>query len=209
MSDAVRQEFDHRKRLWARIIDAGGPRGVSPAMLRELGVYGGAQGVWVDKARTGRASDDGGGVTVGLLHTGSSYPDDLSTDAVLYHYPKTNRSPGRDAAEVAATKTAGRLGLPVFVITYPSPNSVTRNVDLAWVQSWDDEAGVFLIPFRDQQPTLFFRGAEDDQPFSQFDETPPTMREVATRQGQPRFKFRVMQRYGSRCAVCGLEGVCN
>jgi len=90
---------------------------VEPQRLRQLGIYGGAQGIWVDKRRTSRITPDGAGVAVGLLHTGSSYPDDLSTDGVLYHYPKTERPARRDAAEVDSTKAAGRLGLPVFVIT--------------------------------------------------------------------------------------------
>jgi hypothetical protein len=61
-------------------------------MLRGLGVYGGAQGVWVDKARTKEIAP--AGVTVALLHTGCSYADDLSADGVVYHYPKTGRPSG-------------------------------------------------------------------------------------------------------------------
>jgi hypothetical protein len=29
------------------------------------------------------------GVAVGLLHTGSSYADDLAEGGVIYHYPQT------------------------------------------------------------------------------------------------------------------------
>jgi hypothetical protein len=92
------------------------------------------------------------GATVGLLHTGSSYADDLSDDGVLYHYPNTNRPKGRDLAEIEATKAAGRLGLPVFVITYPSPGSARRDVHLGWVESWDDSLETFLITFGNIQP---------------------------------------------------------
>ena len=42
-------------------------------MLREMGVYGGAQGIWVDKRRTGALTADGNGVTVGVRHTGQHY----------------------------------------------------------------------------------------------------------------------------------------
>jgi putative restriction endonuclease len=133
--EEVSQELEHRKRMWGSLLDVGGPMGVAPKLLRDLGIYGGAQGVWVDKARTASLLDDGTGVTVGLLHTGSSYADDLSDDGVLYHYPSTNRPRGRDLAEIEATKAAGRLGLPVFVITYPSPGSARRDVHLGWVES--------------------------------------------------------------------------
>lgn len=144
----VSQELEYRKRMWDSLLDEGGPSGVAPRVLRDLGIYGGAQGVWVDKARTGSLTEDGTGVTVGLLHTGSSYADDLSDDGVLYHYPATNRPSGRDLTEIEATKTAGRLGLPVFVITYPSPDSTVRDVHLGWVESWDDSLETFLILLR-------------------------------------------------------------
>jgi hypothetical protein len=111
------QEVDRRRGMCETLLHAGGPKGVAPGVLRDLGIYGGAQGVWVDKARTGSLTEDATGVTVGLLHTGSSYADDLSDDGVIYHYPNTNRPRGRDLAEIEATKAAGRLGLPVFVIT--------------------------------------------------------------------------------------------
>src|SRR5262249_3348717 len=144
MIDLISNELNHRRSMWQRLGEHGGPKGVAPAVLRELGIYGGAQGVWVDKARTSQLTEDRVGITVGLLHTGSSYPDDLSEDGVLYHYPETSRR-GRDVAEVTATKAAGRLGLPVFVIAYPSPNSTKRSVELAWVEGWNDQAGLFLI----------------------------------------------------------------
>jgi len=75
-------------------------------------------------------------VTVGLLHTGSSYADDLSDDGVLYHYPATD---------------------------------------------------------------------PEDQPFRLVEERRTTRRQVEARVGQPRFKFQVFERYGSRCAVCDIS----
>jgi len=104
----VQQEMEYRRGMWNSLLKVGGPKGVAPGVLRDLGIYGGAQGVWVDKARTSSLTEDGTGVTVGLLHTGSSYADDLSDDGVLYHYPSTNRPRGRDLAEIEATKAAGR-----------------------------------------------------------------------------------------------------
>ena len=41
---------------------------LTPSEVRDLGIYGGAQGVWVDKSRTQSLEKDG--VAVGLLHTG-------------------------------------------------------------------------------------------------------------------------------------------
>lgn len=88
-----------------------------PKLLRELRIYGGAQGIWVDKTRTRSLTPEGAGITVGILHTGSSYADDLSADGVLYHYPQTGRGDARDRAEINATMEAKRNQLPIFVIT--------------------------------------------------------------------------------------------
>jgi putative restriction endonuclease len=146
VNDAIAQELEHRLKLWQRLLDTGGVQRVKPQRLRELGVYGGAQGIWVDKARTRQLTPDGTGVSVGLLHTGTAYSDDLSHDGVLYHYPKTGRPAGRDRAEINSTKAAGRLGLPVYVVT-PGPVSADRSVHLAWVEDWDDRSRLFLISF--------------------------------------------------------------
>lgn len=50
-----------------------------------------------------------------VYYTGASYDDELSDDSLIYHYPST-RSPGRDSAEIEATKAASALGLPLYAI---------------------------------------------------------------------------------------------
>jgi hypothetical protein len=178
---------------------------VIPGLLRELRIYGGAQGIWVDKERTQHLTDVGSGVTVGLLHTGSSYPDDLSEDGAIYHYPKTTRTGRRDHSEIEATKAAGQLGIPLFVVTYPSPSSNHRNVEMGWVEDWDDESGQFLISFGDHQPTAMDETDFDTKPFQLEEPASKKKREIAARAGQQRFCFLVFRRYGPRCAVCGLQ----
>jgi hypothetical protein len=201
--DLIARESDFRKQIWTSLLERADPYKATPELLRELGIYGGAQGVWVDKARTSKLTEDGTGITVGLLHTGSSYADDISDDAVLYHYPKTNRPSARDKSEVDATKAAGRLRLPVFVIEYPTPNSKVREVHLGWVEDWDDEAGIFLISFGEvQQVTPHHE--EDELSFEPFATLQQRKRLVNVRKGQQQFKFEVIKRYGARCAVCGI-----
>jgi hypothetical protein len=200
----IQKEHKRRMDMWGRLLRSGGPTGVAPAILRELGIYGGAQGIWVDKARTGDVLPSGAGVTVGVLHTGRSYADDLAEDCIIYHYPKTRRPPGRDLAEVEATKAAGRLGLPFFVITYPSPGAATRDVRLGWVEAWDDESATFLMSF-EERPPVAEASPRDEEPFQLVDERPRRRRETTIREGQQRFKFRVLQKYGPRCAACGLD----
>ena len=205
MTDRLTQELEYRWQLWRTLLATGGPTGVSPQRLRSLGMYGGAQGVWVDKARTAPLTANSDGVTVGVLHTGSAYADDLSGDGVLYHYPRTQRPPGRDRAEIQATKAAGQLGLPLVVITYPSPHAATRDVHLGWVEGWDDAAQLFLITFGEAPPPRLLPEAVETRPFSLVDTREPGTREVVARRGQQRFKFLVFQRYGLCCAVCDFN----
>ena len=100
----VERERDRRKRLWDELISQGGPYSISAQLLRELGIYGGAQGIWANKSVTGFVTTDSHGVTVSLLHRGTMYPDDLFESGVLYHYPSTNRPPTRDYSEIQSYK---------------------------------------------------------------------------------------------------------
>jgi hypothetical protein len=203
--ETIEREYDRRMEMWSSVLQAGGPTRVAPTRLRELGIYGGGQGIWVDEVRTGGLTPGGGGVTVAVLHTGQSYADDLAEDCILYHYPSTRRPPRRDAAEVAATKAAGHLGLPLFVISYPAPNAHSRDVRLGWVEDWDDEARILLISFGERPPARGSTPPVEEEPFQLIEEGSRPIREVASRPGQPRFKFRVLQRYGPWCAVCGFD----
>jgi putative restriction endonuclease len=175
--------------------------GYPPALLREVGVYGGAQGVWMDVERT-RGIDGAGGITVSLLHTGRHYADELSADGVLYHYPRTGRPPGRDRSEVAATKATGRLRLPVFVVTQGIPAS-SRNVHKGWIEGWDDDAEVFLVTFAEELPPEP-PSDNGESPFVLETEITRATRSVVNRPNQQRFKFAVLKLYGPACAVCDL-----
>jgi putative restriction endonuclease len=201
--DAVRGELSTRLAMWTQLRDEGGPFDVPKAVVRALGIYGGAQGVWVDALRTRPISGDGAGVAVGLLHTGRHYADDLSATGILYHYPRTNRPQGRDAAEIQATKNAGELALPVFVIT-PSPSSTQRrDVHLGWVAEWNDDDALFLVTFSDEvsDPTPSSPGT-----FKLLDDDPgKRLVAMRARPNQQRFKFDVLALYGSACAVCDLD----
>ena len=204
MNETGTDELNYRLGLWQKLIDAGGPIQVAPSLLRQLRIYGGAQGVWVDKERTHKVTNDGAGITVGLLHTGSSYKDDLTDEGVLYHYPNTKRK-GHDLAEINATKRAAQLKLPVFVITYPTTNSIHRTVHLGWIEGWDDEAKIFLIFFGNEQPVLLNTNKIDEKPFNLSEKATKKKSEINRREGQQRFKFQVLQRYGMQCAVCDVK----
>lgn len=145
------------------------------------------------------------GITVALLHTGAHYPDELAEDGVIYHYPKARRLGGRDNSEIAATKAASVNQVPVFVITRPRPTSAVRDVHLAWVEGWDDDERWFLVSFGDPPPSESIDPLTDQAPFQLRDERPRKPVEVKSRPGQHRFKFQVLRRYGSSCAMCDLR----
>jgi hypothetical protein len=89
-------------------------------------------------------------VTVSVLHAGRHYPDDLQADRIVYHYLNTTR-PGRDEAEVRATKNTATLGLQVFVIT--DTKAGLKNVTRGTITGWVDELAVFQIALDGAPPT--------------------------------------------------------
>jgi hypothetical protein len=62
-------ELRRRLATWNEVITMD-REDLDPRFLRARGIYGGAQGIWVDKANTASVSQDGRGVTVSILHTG-------------------------------------------------------------------------------------------------------------------------------------------
>ena len=116
---ALADELTARLGAWAELRslhDAGLPdaAAVNARRAADLRVFYGGRGIWTDKARTSRLAKDG--VTVGVLHTGRLYADDLSPDGIVYHYPRTS-APG--VISERATKAAKGLNLPLFVVVQP------------------------------------------------------------------------------------------
>ncbi|MGG6382450.1 HNH endonuclease [Paenarthrobacter sp. NEAU-H11] len=196
-------EYLRREEMWKALLAAGGPREVSAGLIRDLGIYAGARGIYVNQERT-KSPIAPDGIAVSFLHTGGSYADDLTEDGAIYHYPKTKR-PGHDKFEVSATKAAYRSGLPVFVIA-PGKTLSKRIVYRGYVERFDDELGALLITFTEDELPPPPPEGEDESPFTLTDEA--SKRTYSLRQNRPnqgRFAMKVFQRYGSACAVCGLD----
>jgi hypothetical protein len=162
----------------------------------------GQQGIYRDLPKTQHLARSG--VALSVRHTGSSYADDLSDDAVIYHYPKTARA-GRDATEIDSLKAAQALELPVFVIITPADRSV-REVRTGWVVSHDDRLGWVLISF-DRQEQVFAESMPGPDSFSLLEIRAAKKHLRTSRVGQSKFKFHVFTRYGATCAACGLVEV--
>src|SRR5262249_48105237 len=139
------------------------------------------------------------------LHTGRHYPDDLSDDGVIYHYPETSRPPGRDAAEVRATKNAMVHELPIFAVLPGTTSQNRRSLKLGWVCDFDDENQQFLILFGDETPPTYTKAESVADPFQLLQEPRKKASTIMVRTGQQRFRFHVLSQYGSKCAVCEIR----
>jgi len=197
------KEKNRRLELWKKI---GGDKAtdVNPQVLRKLGIYGGFQGIWVDKVPTQKFSDSGKGITVSFLHTGKHYPDDLSDDGLIYHYPKTNRKGQKDLNEINASKEAYECGLPIFIILPGRNSDKTRYVKLGWIIDWSDKEQLFLVSFSDKDlPSL--KPKSKDDPFKLTDSKKGKKQITTSRPNQTRFRFDVLKRSGSKCSVCDIQ----
>lgn len=196
-------EFLRRESMWNGIISGGGPHDVTAGLIRQLGIYSGARGIYINQEIT-KSVNAPSGVAVSFLHTGKSYADDLTENGVLYHYPRTKK-PGHDKIEIAAAKEAYRAGLPVFVIG-PGSKLSKRSVYRGYVERYDDELGALLITFTSGELPPAPPVGENEAPFSLTDDdSQRTYSLRQTRPNQARCAMKVFQRYGRACAVCGLE----
>jgi len=199
-------EREYRIKIWKEFLALDHARNLSPDLLREkYRIYRGAAGIWCDKERTTSLSEDEYGIAVSVLNTGKSYPDDLTEDSIVYHYPKTNRPKNTDRSEIEATKNAKRFQIPLFIITHSEKNDKLRDVRLGYVSEWDDDDEAFLIEFSDYGEV---KSASipmvDDQPFVVYSPS-RKVTTVNSIQRDEKFRFKVLKRYGAKCAVCSIE----
>jgi hypothetical protein len=204
MSDsAVALELDHRHGLLRELIsEHGNGERVPTSTVNSLRIFYGGRGIWYDAVRTRSLAIPG--VTMGVLHTGRHYEDDIDLDGIIYHYPRTG-TPGKDAAEIEATKNTKRLGLPLFVVVQKGQ---FRSVRLAWVIDWDDANGEFLMLFGEDPITdvSLHTSPKDESDFEPF--APISKRRERTvkqRPNQTAFAFAVRKRYGAECAACDIK----
>ena len=194
-------ELKRRMDLWGKVQNF--PEGeVLPKFLHDQKIYGGAQGIYVDKNKTELLTPDGAGVTVSVLHTGYYYPDELSQDGLIYHYPKTNRPKSRDLNEILATKHTLSLDLPIFVIL-KGKRTKLREVKLGWVIDFDDVTETFLIDYAEKKPHYVEK--KENEPFQLTEKNTGTTTKTKTRPNQRQFRYQVMKNYGCKCAVCDVS----
>lgn len=200
---AINEEIKWRRDLLSEIGGKPANYGIDPMLLRDWNIYGGQQGVWVDKKRTGPFTEDGNGLAVGLLHKGNIYPDDFDETGVIYHYPVTSRPKARDFGEIEAVKNCRKMGVPIFVITVSQVNPSKRDVYFGYVTLCDDRAKAFIVEFGFDQPQD--NESETEKKFELRLNQSKKVCETTIRPNQATFRIVVFRRYGLQCAVCDMS----
>ncbi|MCC2314188.1 HNH endonuclease [Cellulomonas xiejunii] len=172
---------------------------VAPQWLRARGVYGGGQGIYVDKQRTRVLTPTG--LAVSVLSTGRHYSDQSGVERMIYSFPMTRRPAGRDRAEIDAVTALLAARMPLFVIENVG---ALRRVRLAWVTASAGPAQSFLFEFAPQPPPPLVVEPDPQRPFER--DTPRRRRAVTTNRAErdAHFTYRVLHRYEARCAISGV-----
>lgn len=174
---------------------------LSPGEVRELGIYGGASGVWVDKTRTKEFAQEG--VAVGLLHTGRHYDDDIDESGVLYHYPTTQRPESRDSNEIQSIKNARLLKLPIFIIRNIGSG---KKINLAWLDDFDDQLRICVLTFHGVNPdSNSYRSPQEISTLPLFGPRKRSTVEVLRAERDPLFKFNILKRFHGTCLVTEIN----
>ncbi|ENY6473664.1 HNH endonuclease [Vibrio parahaemolyticus] len=140
------KEIERRQRLFNAISYVDIAIDVKPSKLRDLGIYGGAAGVWVNSDVTRGVVSPSSGVAVSILHTGKNYSDNMSSKGIDYDFPNTNRNGSHDQNEIQALKNCFESKIPLFVISKAS-NQKLRNVHIGLVQTFDEINAKAFIRF--------------------------------------------------------------
>ena len=145
-SKLILKEIERRKKLFNAISYVDVAPEVEPSKLRDLGIYGGAAGVWVNTEVTRDIVDSLSGVAVSVLHTGKDYSDTMSTEGINYDFPNTQRKGSHDQNEIKALKNCFEAQIPLFVISKASNKSL-RNVHIGLISSFDETNAKVFIKF--------------------------------------------------------------
>jgi len=140
------EEKGRRKLLFNTLSHTHIASNIEPSTLRELKLYGGAAGVWVNLSQTENIVFKSYGVAVSIRHTGKHYNDEISQSGINYDFPSTNRKGSHDKNEIEAIRACHVSRIPLFVICNSS-NSKLRDVYIGIVSGIDDDMKKASIEF--------------------------------------------------------------
>lgn len=190
-------ELDKRKTLFSKIpFDENGQ--VEYYQIVLLGLYKPQAGIYAPYSESlGRR------VTLSFLITGTKYEDKSDENFIEYSYPNTQRL-GADNAEIDATKATMQLKLPIYVITGSKISGKKRSVQSALVRDFDDNSKKFLVEIiKDIFSTTKPDTISSFQPFEE--DLKKEFRNNKVFRRDPDFRFGILKRYGTKCAVCSIS----
>ncbi len=76
---------------------------------------------------------------------------------------------------------------------------------MGYILSFDESARAFLISFEKADTDRPLEEVSEDSPFHLKEDGRSGRASTKTRPDQTKFKYEVMERYGSRCAVCDIQ----
>lgn len=201
------KEIERRQRLFNAISYVDIAIDVKPSKLRDLGIYGGAAGVWVNSGVTRGVVSPSSGVAVSILHTGKNYSDNMSSDGIDYDFPNTNRKGSHDQNEIQALKNCFESKVPLFVISKAS-NQKLRNVHIGLIQTFDELNSTAFIKFVGQDKLFpkanetikesqaeYKVNFENEVNESLDDSSENRQRRLASRANKPKVVYRLVQDY--------------
>ncbi|HGF5137925.1 TPA: HNH endonuclease [Vibrio parahaemolyticus] len=201
------KEIERRQRLFNAISYVDIAIDVKPSKLRDLCIYGGAAGVWVNSDVTRGVVSPSSGVAVSILHTGKNYSDNMSSDGIDYDFPNTNRKGSHDQNEIQALKNCFESKIPLFVIS-KAANQKFRNVRIGLIQTFDELNAKAFIKFVGQDKLFpkanetikesqaeYKVNFENEVNESLDDSSENRQRRLASRANKPKVVYRLVQDY--------------
>lgn len=201
----IASETARRELMWNELQKRLSSDGMANAEdTRAVGMYSGARGVYADKEKT-RTEFAPSGILVSMRHTGKHYDDEMTSDGMIYHFPKTQQ-PGHDKSDIDSLVMAHKLGMPVFLISSPAEKPTRRQIFRGVIEAVDLNADTALITFlHDDSIPPAAEFTDDEQPFQLTDDEVTTAsRKMKIRPNQKRFAFEVVKKYPGGCAACGI-----
>jgi len=131
-------------------------------------------------------------------------PDEsLMADGMYLTLP-TIKGWGQDAIEIGALRKAGDSGLPILVSSTGYARAGFQTHQLGWIQYWNESG--FYIQFGNRRPKKQ-KWLTQDWDSTSFVVTTSgrTLRTTEVRLRDFEFRHLVFQRYGAKCAFCGLS----
>ena len=198
--ERIQSEKERRLLIWNEIKG----RELTSSEIQNLGIYKGQAGIYRSLPETKAIVNNGFGMAMGLSHSGKHYPDEVSDDFIIYHYPKTERPGDYDLNEIESTKNCMRHNVPLFVILRDSGYPIVK---LGWVASFDDSEESFLVNFSEGETELLENILDSEIEFKMIDKsgTKTVTQKSKVRTNQTRFRYNCLIRYSGKCAVCDVS----